>query len=99
MWQSAKYGYDVQVAHYLNTAGDCDVPIKAMPIIAIEPEPPYAVGVYIPNEEFIETGFRKRQWAIEQHKKWLSSDIKTAYTPKSKELVLPERYMRGPWDE
>jgi hypothetical protein len=70
-----------------------------MPIIAIEPEPPYATAVYIPNEEFIETGFRKRQWAIEQHKKWLASDSKTAYTPKSKELVIPERYMRGPWVE
>jgi hypothetical protein len=99
MWQSAKYGYDVQVAHYLKTAGDCGVPIKAMPIIAIEPEPPYATAVYIPNEEFIETGFRKRQWAIEQHKKWLASDSRTAYTPKSKELIIPERYMRGPWDE
>jgi hypothetical protein len=99
MWEAAKYGYDIQVAHYTDTASEEGVNIQAMPLICIEPIEPYAVNVFVPNDEFIETGFRKRQWAIEQHKKWLASDSKTAYTPKSKELVIPERYMRGPWDE
>ena len=96
--QSARYGYDIQAGHYTEVSAECDTPLAAFPFICIEPEPPYAVNIFLPDDEFMATGFKKREWARKKYAEYIDTGIAVAYSSKSKVLSLPVWATTGAWD-
>jgi hypothetical protein len=94
-----RYHYDLQAAHYLNVhnevGGDADI----FPFIAIEPEAPYAVNIFVPSDEFMQLGYQKLEYAKKQLTKYTESSDNTAYEPVIKQLDVPEYAKYGPWSE
>jgi len=95
--QASRLHYDLQAAHYEQVANDAGDEIISFPFIAIETEAPYAVNVFIPDEEFMEMGRKKRAYAKQKVAEHESSKYNTAYEPCAKELSIPAWANYGPW--
>lgn len=53
---AARYGYDVSQAHYLHTYAPKGDPDLEFAFVAVEVDPPHAVGVYVLSPEYVEIG-------------------------------------------
>jgi hypothetical protein len=83
------YRYHVQAAYYLDNARLAGLDAKRFKMIVAETEPPFAVAVYTPSEESIETGRREYQKQLELYRECLEFNSWPAYSQKEQEISLP----------
>ena len=83
-----KYGYDTQAAIIKLALASINISLEKFVFIAVEKEPPYAVGIYVLDEEVIDYGIRKLENLLVkyseclQDNKWPSYPIQTILLPK-----------------
>jgi len=85
----ANFGYHVQAAYYLDICNDLNMEKECFVIVAIEKEPPYAVGVYQLSEDAIEYGRKLyREW-LQTLATCIEKDVWPGYPEKFVTLDLP----------
>lgn len=87
--QIAQFGYAIQAAMYIDGVYHETGTKKKFRFIAIEKEPPYAIGVYELDAASILTGEAKRQRAAVIYGRCRSNDTWPSYEPVIKTLSLP----------
>jgi len=95
--QAARYNYDLQAVHYSTVSNEVGRPLQTFGFIAMEPFPPYAVNVLIPNNEFIEIGHKKRAYSKKLLTEWQNKGDNTAYEPRAKVLTAAPWSSYGKW--
>lgn len=96
--EAARYGYDLQESHYTQVNKLAGIDVVVFGFIAVEPEPPYAVNVFISDEEFKELGDKKRNYALNLFTQAKETGKIQAYSTKPKQLTAPEWSKYGPWE-
>lgn len=90
----AKYGYDVQAAWYLDVAKADGIEISNFIFVAVEKNPPYAVGLYELDAESIEIGRTKYQKGLSIYRHCVKTGEWPSYSPDIITLQLPKWAMR-----
>jgi hypothetical protein len=92
------YGYHRQAALYLDGAAACQLPAKHFVHIAIEKEPPFAVGVYRLTEGAIDAGEQELLPLLARYAECMASGEFPAYPDEVQDIALPA-YAWGQIDE
>lgn len=90
----AQYGYDVQAAWYIDCAKAEGLGIETFIFIAVEKEPPYAVGIYELDTDSIEVGRRKYQRALSIWKHCTATDEWPGYSEDIITIQMPAWAMK-----
>jgi len=84
------YGYHIQAAHYFNGCTSIlDMPVGEFAFIVVEKKPPYAVVVYVANQDFMNVGQSQCSQLISLYAKCSAEDKWPAYTDEIIELGVP----------
>lgn len=86
----AKYGYHIQHAHYCEGFRANGVPLTSYWLLAIEKEPPYAVGLYHLDAEAERRGYELRGRAAAKLKECVETGQWPAYAREVKAISLPK---------
>lgn len=88
--QIAKYHYDLSAAHYLNVVSSVlGQTYDTFIIVAVEKEPPYAIGVYLLDAGTIDAGKFKCQRALRALKQCRDTGAYPAYPDAIQTIGLP----------
>lgn len=85
----AKWRYHVQAALYQDILALLGIKIKAFVFIAVEKNPPYAVGVYELDDASIEAGREAYQRNLDTYKTCIETGSWPAYSPAIETIQLP----------
>lgn len=85
-----QWSYHIQAAHYVDAALACGLGERAFVFVAVEPEPPHAVGLYQIDEEALCVGRIRRNRALETYCECLASDVWPGYATEILTLSLPK---------
>lgn len=85
-----KYWYHTQGAHYLEGAAVLDLPVRHFVNIAVEKEPPYAVGLYRLREDAILAGANQLRPLKLLYARCLETGKWPAYSEDVEDIALPE---------
>lgn len=91
--------YDLQAAHYNAVCEEVGQPNEVFAFIAIETKDPYGVNIFIPDDEFMEIGHKKRNFAKKRLTQYKESGIIAAYEPKATVLIPSYSSKNGEWNE
>lgn len=80
--------YDIQVVHYTWLLQNAGLPVNKFYFIAIEKEPPFAVGVYTINPESLTKSFKTWDDALDQFFVCQASGVYPAYSENPVEITL-----------
>jgi len=84
------YRYHVQAAYYLDGYGAASgQDAEGVLIVAVEKTPPYALEVYLVNDEMIEQGRREYLEDVRVYAECLAADKWPGYTQEIKSITLP----------
>jgi len=86
----ASFNYHMQQAFYTDGVAQCENRHCRFVFIAVEKEPPYAVGVYELDEQAVEVGRKTYRNLLSQWKSCLESGTFTGYGDGVETLDLPE---------
>lgn len=86
----AQFGYDVQSAFYLDVAAVLGLGIEHFCFIAVEKDPPYAVGVWELRPDSIEYGRSKYRRYLARYLECVVADKWPAYSPNIEFISLPK---------
>ena len=90
---AAKFGYDLQQVHYMETLKSAGIPCEDFLFIAVESVPPYMAQVYIIPDREIEV-VRERYWRIlNQIQQCLTSNRWPGYAEPVSYLNLPQWHL------
>lgn len=92
----AKWGYHLQQAFYLDGLAQVENRHAKFIFIAVEKTPPYAVGVYIIDDEAEETGRKLYKSIIKRYADTRNDDRIPAYSDAVQTLSLPEWASQSP---
>lgn len=84
------YTYHLQAAHYIDAAEQCGLGQRAFVFVAIETDPPYAVGLYQLDEEALRVGRIRRDRALDTYRDCLASGQWPGYATDILTLSLPK---------
>lgn len=87
-----RYGYHMQAAWYLDGAAACGEKRDLYAIVAVEPEPPYAVAVYTLDDESIEIGRIDNDAAFKRYSECWRSGQWPAYGDGIEDIAVPDWY-------
>ena len=85
--QIRRFKYDLQAAHYLEAAVERD--IHSFVFVAVETQPPYAVGIYKLDDNTLIRAFRSMDRIAATYKKCLETNYWPSYQSDITELVIP----------
>lgn len=85
----ANFGYDIQASMTLDICALLGLGIEHVIFIAVEKEPPYAVGVYELDHRALEVGRNKYRRLLNKYLLCVSEDRWPAYSPNVEYLALP----------
>ncbi len=89
--EAARYGYVIQAAHYeLGARAVLRKPFDFWTWIAVEPEPPYAVGVYAADPPQVERAIEIVERAYALHARCRAAGAWPAYSDLIEPISLPE---------
>lgn len=89
--EAARYGYVIQAAHYeLGARAVLRKPFDFWAWIAVEPEPPYAVGVYAADPPQVERAIEIVERAYALHARCRAAGAWPAYSDLIEPISLPE---------
>jgi len=85
----ARYGYVAQQAHYVSGGGSLlgDVPLFAF--VAVEKQPPYAVGVYVIDASAVSAAFERVRSAYRRYMECKASGRWPAYSQLVESIQVP----------
>ena len=84
-----QYGYHRQAAFYLDGAARLGMPVGHFVIIAVEPEPPYAVAVYRIIEGALEAGAAQLDALLAKYAQCSDRDEWPGYPEQVQDIALP----------
>lgn len=84
------HGYFAQGAHYLNGAKAHDLPAEHFVIVAVEKEPPFAVGVYRLTEGALDAGAELLKPLLKLYHECVTTDHWPGYTDEVVDVALPD---------
>jgi hypothetical protein len=85
--QIRRFKYDLQAAHYLEAEVERD--IHSFVFVAVETQPPYAVGIYKLDDNTLIRAFRSMDRIAATYKKCLETNNWPSYQSDITELVIP----------
>ena len=85
-----QWSYHIQAAHYVDAALACGLAERAFVFIAVEPEPPHAVGLYQLDEEALRVGRMRRDRALETYHECITSGIWPGYAQEIRTIEIPK---------
>lgn len=85
---TAEHGYDVQWAHYNDTAEYAGDPVGGMVFVVVENTAPYLVAVYQPDGEFVSMGVTKARHARQLLQRCIESGKWPGY-PEELQILQP----------
>jgi exodeoxyribonuclease VIII len=91
----ANYGYARQAAYYLDLAKDSGLPHTEFVFVAVEKEPPYAVGIYQLDQESIQWGRKKYTDLLSLYIKCRDENHWPGYSQEPQIISLPQWAMRN----
>ena len=95
MYKIKDFKYHWQAAHYLNgVSAITGVPHKDFVFIAIEKEPPYAIGVYRLDDPTVFLGSEELKLLLDEFRECKEADKWPAYPVEMQSISMPESYMR-----
>lgn len=94
----AKFGYDIQSAFNLDIANRLGLEKENFIFIAAEKKPPYAVAVYLLDEESIEIGRSKYRRLLTRYMECVSTDTWPGYSRNIERLSLPTWARKAEFD-
>lgn len=87
---AGNFKYHLQAAWYTDAAIDCDLGTRAFIFIAVEPEPPYAVGLYQLDEVAIHAGRVRYQRAFDTYRQCVQSGQWPGYGREIQTIEIPK---------
>jgi exodeoxyribonuclease VIII len=94
----ANFGYDIQAAFNLDIAALLNLGKEHFIFIAVEKEPPFAVGVYEIDLDSIEVGRSKYRRLLNRYLECVVSDKWPAYSQNIEMLSLPAWAKKSEWN-
>ena len=85
----ARYAYAAQAAHYRRGAELVAGPVPFFAFIAVEKDPPYAVGVYVLDDAAIDAAFARVAAAYERYMSCVQAGQWPAYSPLIEPITPP----------
>lgn len=85
----AKFGYHGQSAFYLDGLQAAGVPANQFIFIVVEKTPPFAIAVYVADDDMIQAGRLKYQEYLRRHAECLAGDDWPGYPVEVQPITLP----------
>jgi exodeoxyribonuclease VIII len=83
------YGYDLQAAFYLRTLSEAGWPAKKFFFVAVEKEPPYAVGLHVMTDRYLEHANERVTRTLEKINAAVTAGDYTTGWPMINDIDLP----------
>ena len=83
------YGYDLQAAFYLRTLREAGFDAKKFIFVAVEKEPPYAVGLHVMTDRYLEHANARVTRTLEKINAAIAADDYTTGWPMINDIDLP----------
>jgi len=83
------YGYDLQAAFYLRTLREAGFDAKKFIFVAVEKEPPYAVGLHVMTDRYLEHANVRVTRTLEKINAAIAADDYTTGWPMINDIDLP----------
>ena len=83
------YGYDLQAAFYLRTLREAGFDAKKFIFVAVEKEPPYAVGLHVMSDRYLEHANVRVTRTLEKINAAIAADDYTTGWPMINDIDLP----------
>ena len=83
------YGYDLQAAFYLRTLREADYDAKKFIFVAVEKEPPYAVGLHVMTDRYLEHANERVTRTLEKINAAVTAGDYTTGWPMINDIDLP----------
>lgn len=88
------YGYHRQAAHYLAGLNASGIQVESAVLIAVEPEPPYAVAVYRLQDDVMACAHEEVIGLLRTYRKCRESGVWPAYPEQVQDISIPRWAMR-----
>lgn len=87
---SGNFKYHMQAAWYSDAAERVGLGARAFVFIAVEPEPPYAVGLYRLDEHALHAGRIRYQRALDAYRECMATDAWPGYAREIQTIEIPK---------